>query len=159
MEVQSPVSPTVRNATDDINIRMTRVQLSPGLGTKRPFFNRTFGKLEKGSVRGSIFSLCACAIGAGILSLPYVLALNGWVIGMALILIGAVAGNWSLSLIAESTCLFFETNNLSKLALRAGGRKLRILLDIMIIIYLFGACISYQIITTSLVQFIVIQIA
>lgn len=67
----------------------------------RTFFKRTFSKLEKGSVRGSIFSLCAAAIGSGVLSLPYVLALNGYVIGLLFVLIGAFAACWSLLLIAK----------------------------------------------------------
>jgi amino acid permease len=45
--------------------------------------------LHKGSVRGSILALCAVAIGSGILSLPYVLKLNGWLIGILFILGGA----------------------------------------------------------------------
>lgn len=122
---------------------------------QRPFFSRTFGRLEKGSLRGSIFSLCACAIGSGVLSLPYVLALNGYVIGLLFIFIGAISACWSLDMIAQSTCLFYDTNNLSKLALKAGGNVLSRILQGMILIYMFGSCISYQIIITQLIQFIV----
>ena len=75
-------------ATSDINIRPGAVIFSPS-SDRRTYFNRTFGKLEKGSLRGSIFSLCASAIGSGVLSLPYVLSLSGWAMGFILILIGA----------------------------------------------------------------------
>jgi len=40
---------------------------------KRSCLNRWFGVLTPGSMRGSIFALMSTAIGAGVLSLPYVL--------------------------------------------------------------------------------------
>ena len=75
-------------ATGDINIRSGEMIFSPNMG-RRNFYKRAFGKLEKGSLRGSIFALCASAIGSGVLSLPYVLRLNGWVLGLIFILVGA----------------------------------------------------------------------
>lgn len=61
--------------------------------------------MEQGSVRGSIFSLCAVAIGSGVLSLPYVLALNGYVIGIFFLLIGGIASCWSLLLIIKGAMI------------------------------------------------------
>lgn len=69
---------------------------------RRTFFNRAFGKLNKGSLRGSILALCASAIGSGVLSLPFVLKNSGWFIGLMLIIIGAIAACWSLLMIAEA---------------------------------------------------------
>ena len=98
----SPVSPmTSRQADADINIKPGRIPLSPGGKSSRPFFDRAFGKLEKGSIRGSIFSLCSAAIGGGILSLPYMFCLSGYVTGAILIVIGTIAGIWSNLLLAE----------------------------------------------------------
>lgn len=127
--------------------------MSPTMGQSsqsRPFFSRAFRKLEKGSLRGSIFSLCASAIGSGVLSLPYVLALCGWVTGIILVTTGAIAAFWSLNLIAEGSIKYAKVNNLMKLAYHAGGKKLELLLQIMILIYMFGSCISYQIISNIL---------
>ena len=88
--IDDAVSPnTSRLATADINIRQGKHPFSPH-NARRTFFNRAFGKLEKGSLRGSIFSLCASAIGSGVLSLPFVLALNGWILGFLFIIVGAV---------------------------------------------------------------------
>ncbi len=82
------VSPTTHKlANADINVREGKHIFSPN-NQRKTFFNRAFGKLEKGSLRGSIFALCASAIGSGVLSLPFVLALNGWALGFMLILIG-----------------------------------------------------------------------
>jgi hypothetical protein len=71
----------------DINIREASMPFSPN-ATRRNFYDRAFGKLGKGSLRGSIFALCASAIGSGVLSLPYVLGLNGWVLGLVFIIVG-----------------------------------------------------------------------
>lgn len=120
---------------------------------RRTFFDRTFSKVGKGSVRGSIFSLCACAIGSGVLSLPYVLALNGWALGIAFILIGAVAACWSNMILAK-LAVDNDLPNLSKLVNKAGGRKLDLALSWMILLYMFGSCILYQIVITSLFKYV-----
>lgn len=78
-----------------MDILPSKLAMSPGSHDRRNFFGRSFSKMGKGSLRGSIFSLSACAIGAGVLSLPYVLALTGWVLGLSLIFIGAIAAIWS----------------------------------------------------------------
>jgi amino acid permease len=46
--------------------------------------------MEKGSIRGSIFALSASAVGSGVLSLPYVLKLNGWASGIIFMIIAAL---------------------------------------------------------------------
>jgi amino acid permease len=106
------------------------------------FYKRAFGKLGKGSLRGSIFALCASAIGSGVLSLPYVLGLNGWALGLLFILVGAFAAGWSLFMIAESA-IKVKVGNYSKLANYVGGKKLELFLQINILIYMWGSCISY----------------
>lgn len=118
---------------------------------------RTFSKVGAGSVRGSIFSLCACAIGAGVLSLPYVLALCGWALGIAFIFTGAMAATWSNTILAE-LAVNTGLSNLSQLANRAGGKYLEKSLSWMIILYMFGSCISYQIIITSLFKYACIKL-
>lgn len=92
LSVAETVSPSTHKAADaDINIREARMVFSPNHNhQRRTFFNRAFGKLEKGSLRGSIFSLCASAIGSGVLSLPFVLNLNGWALGFIFIIVGAI---------------------------------------------------------------------
>lgn len=152
--VMSPVSPmTIRNADADLNIKPTRVPLSPGGRVQRTFFNRAFGKLEKGSVRGSIFSLCSAAIGGGVLSLPYMLALSGWVTGLILILVGAIAGIWSNLMLAELGDKH-KLGNLDQVAFAAGGTKMKSLLSYSVLLYIFMSCIGYQIILCQLVGYI-----
>ena len=63
---------------EGIQVEPSKFALSPNADMRRTFRQRTFSKLGKGSLRGSIFSLCASAIGSGVLSLPYVLKLCGY---------------------------------------------------------------------------------
>eukprot|EP00347_Sterkiella_histriomuscorum_P008929 403343202 len=137
------------DASPDINIRQKGLDMSPFNSSRRTAWNRTFGPMQQGSLRGSIFALCAVAIGAGVLSLPYVLKQNGWILGTILILIGAISGYFSMQMIIQRS---IETNskNFSELSHLAGGKPLTILLQISILSFMFGACVSYQIIITKL---------
>ena len=117
------------------------------------FFDRTFSKVGAGSLRGSIFSLCAAAIGAGVLSLPYVLALCGYAMGLFFMALGATAAIWSNRILGSMACQE-KLPNFSKLAERAGGKRLAKLLQGMILVYMAGACISFQIIITSLFKYV-----
>ena len=75
--------------------------LSPSAINRRTFFDRTFSKLEKGSLRGAIFNLVSSAVGGGVLSLSFVFVLSGYAIGIALLCIGAIAAYWSNMMIAK----------------------------------------------------------
>ena len=92
---------TLRYADADMNIKEGAVPHSPGAFARRTFFDRTFSKLSKGSVRGSIMALVSAAVGGGVLSLPYVMALSGWGTGLILLVLGCFAGIWSNELIAD----------------------------------------------------------
>jgi|Transcript_15140 hypothetical protein len=107
----SPSSPTtLKNADADINIKPSKYDLSPTANNRRTFFNRTFSKLEKGSLRGGIFNMVSAALGGGVLALSYVFVLSGWVVGLCLLVIGGVAGTWSNLLIAKMACEHGLTN-------------------------------------------------
>ena len=141
--IVSPMSPTTNaNANADINIKPSRYDLSPTASNRRTFFDRTFSKLQKGSLRGGIFNMVSAALGGGVLSLSYVFVLSGWAVGLILLLVGAIAGTWSNLLIAQ---IATEQNirNLDEMAFRAGGSCLRKFLQIMMVIYATGACIGY----------------
>ena len=61
------------------------------------------------------------------MQLPYVLRLNGWVEGFMLIVLGAIAGGWSLFMIADSA-IKVNVMNFSKLANKVGGKSLELFL-------------------------------
>ena len=88
--------------------------------------------------------MISAALGGGVLSLSYVFVLSGWAIGLILLCIGAIAGIWSNILIAKLATTH-NMKNLDEMAFRAGGSCLRKFLQIMMVIYVIGACTGYQI--------------
>ena len=79
---------------------------------KRTLYSRAFSKMDAGSLRGSTFSLTAAAVGAGVLQLPYVLKLNGYVLGTGILLLAAVGAIVSLRTIGrlavENNCTSYS---------------------------------------------------
>lgn len=69
--------------------------------SRRSFLQRNFTKMGTGSMRGSIFALCASAIGSGwiykiddnigVLTFPSIFKDNGWLFGTILILMGGLS--------------------------------------------------------------------
>ena len=84
--------------TDDLGTNSERDSRAVSIrqSTFRTCFDRHLGTMAKGSMRGSIFALCSGDIGTGVLSLPYVLKINGWVVGTIMIFLGALGkeNNW-----------------------------------------------------------------
>lgn len=157
---RDPTSPSQgqykEEADGDINVMETKGMLSPGAMHRKNIFQRTFRKMDKGSLRGSIFALCSSAIGSGVMSLPYVLRQSGMALGLGLIVLGAISALWSLNMIID-TSVQHNIKNFTDLAERSGGKHLRRLLEVILLIYLFGACVSFQIIIASLIRFECVQ--
>lgn len=127
--------------------------MSPGAHSRKQFFNKSYLKLEKGSVRGSIFSLCSAAIGGGVLSLPYMFVLVGWGMGYILLIVGAVSGIWS-NLIIANLSVENRIPNYEAIAEKAGGNCLKKTLQWMVLFYVFGTCVGYQIVLSTLASYV-----
>ena len=135
---------------NDVTPAAKKSRRGGALGDGRSFAARTFSALGGGSLRGSIFALCASAIGSGVLGLPYVCALCGYVAGPVLMLIAANAANISLRMLVKMAVLG-DMKSYTKICITAGGKKLALLLSILITIFMFGSCIGYQVIVTQLI--------
>lgn len=59
-------------------------------GKKGNFFKRNLAPMDVGSLRGSVFSLICTTVGAGILSMPFILRSCGYVIGIVIIILGGI---------------------------------------------------------------------
>ena len=77
----------------------------------------------------------------GVLSLPYSFKLNGIILGILAMIFGAIAAVWSLRLIVScsnsTNCTSF-----SKITMQGGGSGMATLLDIMVVIYVFGVSVT-----------------
>eukprot|EP00330_Aristerostoma_sp_ATCC50986_P011713 CAMPEP_0114583034 /NCGR_PEP_ID=MMETSP0125-20121206/6862_1 /TAXON_ID=485358 ORGANISM="Aristerostoma sp., Strain ATCC 50986" /NCGR_SAMPLE_ID=MMETSP0125 /ASSEMBLY_ACC=CAM_ASM_000245 /LENGTH=134 /DNA_ID=CAMNT_0001776277 /DNA_START=39 /DNA_END=443 /DNA_ORIENTATION=+ len=87
----------IRSATKEISLhddsyRLLKLHKS----LKSSWFDRTFSPIGQGSVRGSIFTLMATALGVGVLSLPYAVSTIGLGLGVAFLVISGIVSAWSL---------------------------------------------------------------
>jgi sodium-coupled neutral amino acid transporter 3 len=115
--------------------------------------DRSFSKLEKGSLRGSMFALCSAAIGGGVLSLPYAMVLIGWANCYILFVVATVSGIWS-NLMLCRIAIDTKVRNYDEVCNLAGGKCLQRTLSIMLFIYVTGTCIGYQIVISTLAAYI-----
>lgn len=112
---------------------------------KRNLVERYFSKMEEGSLRASIFALINVALGAGILSLPYVLKQTGYVLGTILIMCGGATS------FASNVCLtkaHAETNvnSYAELVNTAMGKMSSKLLELVTVFHGYGVTVSYMVI-------------
>lgn len=57
---------------------------------RRNWWQRTFSKIQPGSMRSSIFSLVSTALGAGAFAIPCVLKNTGLILGLLLVILAAL---------------------------------------------------------------------
>ena len=120
------------------------------LSTKRTFTQRAFGRMEAGSLRGSIFAISSIALGTGCLSLPIRFTQLGLVGGIISLIIGASCAYWSLSAMITATKKSKETDY-SRIVKDTLGIFPGYFLDGIILLYIFGVLISYLVVIYSLI--------
>lgn len=108
------------DAAGDLDIRPGQFAMSPGADLRRGWSARTFSRLNKGSLRGSIFALCVSAIGSGVLTLPSVFGLCGWGAGIFFLMLASVGAEISLRMLAH-LAVAHKMPNYSSIATKAGG--------------------------------------
>ena len=117
---------------------------------RRSFLSRTFGPMGPGSIRGSIFAMASLAMGTGCLTLPIRFTQIGLLGGIVFLIIAGIAGYWSLTLMIyaakEAHC-----EDYSRLVKKVLGKCSGIVLDFIMVLYIFGVLISYQVIIYSLI--------
>lgn len=123
----------------------------------RSFFNRFFGKLQEGSLRSSILSLIILCVGLGCLSLPQRYSQIGIVIYSLLIITTAIITTWSLKIVIEAGRKANLTEY-SNVILHYCGKKWERTADIIIIIFIYGVLIVYQIVIYQLLGALVFEL-
>ena len=117
---------------------------------QRSFFNKVFGPMEAGSIRGSIFAISSLALGTGCLSLPIRFTQMGMVWGLVFLTIAGGIAYWTLTLMIEAAKNSKE-KDYSRLVKDSLGKGPAVFLDCVILLYILGVLISYQVIIYSLI--------
>lgn len=86
------------------------------------------------------------ALGAGILSLPSVIARTGMVMGVSLLVAGALLAGLTLELLVLAADKTPEAASYSALVYTVFGRRVAAFSEVAMVLYCFGACIGYIII-------------
>lgn len=117
---------------------------------KKTFIQRWFGKMKEGSLRGAIFAMSSLALGTGALTLPLRATQFGLFPFLIFNFLGALAAYWSLVLMIRASRVAKE-EDYSRVIKKILGKIPGIIMDIILIVYLFGVFISYQVIIYQLI--------
>ena len=112
---------------------------------KRSWFQRTCGKMNPGSLRGSIFNLCILSLGTGLLAIPQKVGFMSIVLAPIIISLAGYANYWSLKVLVEMS-LKYNLNTYESLVDKLLGKKLSFFLGIIIGLNQLGIIILYQVI-------------
>ena len=124
---------------------------------KRSCFKRTFGKMNPGSLRGSIFNLCILSLGTGLLAIPQKIGYMSIVLSPIIIILSGFANYWSLNILVNMS-LKFKLNNYESIVKKLLGRQLSFFLGIIMSINQSGIIILYQVILYKLLGGVINEI-
>ena len=113
---------------------------------KRNCFQRTFGKLGKGSLRAANFVIIQAAIGAGVLALPYMFRSNGMYVGIAFLIFGGIISYTSMRILMWAS---FKTDikDYTKLVEYCYGQNVKFFLNVIFVLFMLGVCITYNVLS------------
>ena len=138
------------NRLTAINSRNTKDSLKSTEEPEKEVYEEKTCSMKEGSIQGGIFALSSLALGTGAFTLPMRCTQLGLVWYVLFIIIGAMAAYWTLSgLIKASRKVRGEDYSPTVRGLI--GQCPSIFLDLIIVVYLFGVFIQYQVIIYSLV--------
>jgi amino acid permease len=124
---------------------------------KRSFLKRTFGKMNPGSLRGSIFNLCILSLGTGLLAIPQKIGYMSIVLSPIIIILSGLANYWSLNILVNMS-IKFKFITYESIVDKLLGKKLSLFLGIIMSINQIGIIILYQVILFKLLGGVINEI-
>ena len=138
------------NRLTAINSRNTKDSSQISEEFKGEKFEEGTCSMKEGSIQGGVFALSSLALGTGAFTLPIRCTQLGFFWYVLLIIIGALAAYWTLcGLIKASRKVKGEDYSPTVRGLI--GKCPSIFIDLIIVVYLFGVFVQYQVIIYSLV--------
>ncbi|CDW86898.1 UNKNOWN [Stylonychia lemnae] len=124
----------IQKTEKNVESLQTQNVLKPVIYTKH--------KLRQGGESSSVFSLIAATIGAGTLTFPYAIHLNGLILGTVLIVIGAIISYQSGMLIVAAS-VYTQKSRYEDISLALYGPKMKYLTSICNLGCLLGFIMSF----------------
>ena len=115
----------------------------------RTCFQKTFGKMGPGSMRGCIFNLCILSLGTGSLALPQKIGYMSLLVSPIVIFVSGAINYWTLTILGD----IGRKYNLRKyedIVAKLFSKKLSTFLGIVMILNQSGMIILYQVIMYKL---------
>ena len=119
---------------------------------QRSWLRRTFGKMEPGSLRGSIFSLSILSLGIGSLAIPQKIGIMGLILSPILIILSGLANLWSLKILGRMS-LKYNLKKYEHVIKHLFGDGMSLFVGIIMILNQTDVIILYQVILYRLVLF------
>ena len=131
--------------------------LSDEIIEERTCIKRTFGKMNPGSLRGSIFNLCILSLGTGLLAIPQKIGYMSVILSPFIIILSGIANYWSLNILVNMS-IKFNLKTYESIVNKLLGNKISIFLGIIMSINQSGIIILYQVILYKLVGGVINEI-
>ena len=124
---------------------------------QRSWIQRTFGRMEPGSLRGSIFTLSILSLGIGSLAIPQKIGKMGLILSPILIILSGFANLWSLKILGRMS-LKYNLKKYEHVIKHLFGNGMSLFVGIIMIINQTGVIILFQVILYKILGGIINEI-
>jgi len=115
----------------------------------RTCFQKTFGKMGPGSMRGCIFNLCILSLGTGSLALPQKIGYMSLLASPIVIFVSGAINYWTLTILGD-VARKYKLRKYEDVVSKLFSQNLRIFLGIVMVLNQSGMIILYQVIMYKL---------
>ena len=116
---------------------------------KRTCFQKTFGKMGPGSMRGCIFNLCILSLGTGCLALPQKIGYMSILASPIVIFVSGAINYWTLTILGD-VAKKYKLRKYEDVVSKLFSQNLRLFLGIVMVLNQSGMIILYQVIMYKL---------
>ena len=115
----------------------------------RTCFQKTFGKMGPGSMRGFIFNLCILSLGTGSLALPQKIGYMSLLVSPIVIFVSGAINYWTLTILGD-VARKYKIRKYEEVVSKLFSKKLSTFLGIVMVLNQSGMIILYQVIMYKL---------
>ena len=123
----------------------------------RTCFQKTFGKMGPGSMRGCIFNLCILSLGTGCLALPQKVGYMSMFATPIVIFVSGAINYWTLTILGDAARKY-KLRKYEDVVSKLFSQQLRIFLSIVMVLNQCGMIILYQVIMYKLLGGVINEI-
>ena len=123
----------------------------------RTCFQKTFGKMGPGSMRGCIFNLCILSLGTGCLALPQKVGYMSMLATPIVIFVSGAINYWTLTILGDAARKY-KLRKYEDVVSKLFSQQLRIFLSIVMVLNQSGMIILYQVIMYKLLGGVINEI-